>query len=75
MVHVLATDDTEAQSILRQLGQAVAGRRDRIHDQRGAMLEMRAARPSGTAHIGEVDVLVDAQPGVVATCQRRQCFW
>lgn len=39
-VGVFAAHHTGAQPVLGQVGQALAGRLDRIHDQRGAVLEM-----------------------------------
>ncbi len=73
-VRVLATYDTGSQAVFGQVGQALARALDRIHDQRGAMFEMRTARPSGEAYVGEVDLRVDVQPGLVSLCQRHQCF-
>ena len=73
-VGVLAAYDTGSQPVLGEFGQALARTLDRIYDQRGAMFEMRPARSSGAAYIGEVDIGVVAQPGLVALRQRHQCF-
>ena len=71
-IGVLATHDTGAQSVLGQLGKALPRVVDRVHDQRGAMLEVRTARPSGEAHVGEVDVGMGVQPRLVTLRQRHQ---
>ena len=73
-LRVLATYDTGSQAVFGQLGQALARTLDRIHDQRGAMFEMRTARPSGEAYVGEVDIRVGVQPGLITLRQRHQCF-
>ena len=65
---------TGSQPVLGQFGQALARTLDRIHDQRGAMFEMRTARPGGEAHVGEVDIRVGVQPGLVTLRQRHQRF-
>ena len=74
VVRVLATYDTGSQAVFGQFGQALARTLDRIHDQRGAMFEMRTARPGGETYVGEVDIRVGAQPGLITLRQRHQCF-
>ena len=71
---MLATHDTWSQAVLGQVGQALARTLDRIHDQRGAMFEMRTARAGGEAYVGEVDIRVRGQPGLITLRQRHQCF-
>ena len=71
---MLATDDTGSQPVLGQFGQTLARTLDRIHDQRGAMFEMRTARPGGEAYVGEVGIRVGVQPGLVTLRQRHQRF-
>ena len=74
VVRVLATYDTGSHAVFGQFGQALARTLDRIHDQRGAMFEMRTARPGGEAYVGEVDIRVGVQPGLITLRQRHQCF-
>ena len=73
-VGVLATQHTRSLPVLGQFGQALARTLDRIHDQRGPMFEMRTARPGGEAYVGEVDIRVGVQPGLITLRQRHQCF-
>ncbi len=72
VVDVLAAEHAGARAVLGQIGKAHACVGDRIHDQRGAMLEVRTARACGQAYVGEVGVRVGVQPRRVALRQRHQ---
>ncbi len=74
VVRVLATYDAGSQAVFGQVGQVLARALDRIHDERGAMFEMRTSRPGGEADVGEVGIRVSAQPGLITLGQRHQCF-
>ena len=71
-VSALATYHTGSQSVLGQLGQALASALDRIHDQRGQVLEMRTPHPGREAHLGDVDRVVGVQPGPITLRQHHQ---
>ena len=69
---MLAADDTGSQAVLGQVGQACARALDRINHQRGAMFEMRTARPCGQAYVGEVGIRMSGQPFLITLRQLHQ---
>ena len=71
-VTALATHHTRPQPVLGQSGQQLARTLNRIHDERGPVLEMRTPHTGGEAHVSDIDVWVRVQPGCVALRQRRQ---
>ena len=73
-VGVLAAQDPRAQPILGQVGQRRARTVDRVHHQRGAVLEMRPPRSGRQAHVAQIGIRVGAQPAVVALRQGHQRF-
>ena len=73
-VGVLAAHHPGAQPILGQVGQRRPGTVDRVHHQRGAVLEMRPPRSGRQAHVAQIGIRVGAQPAVVALRQGHQRF-
>ncbi len=74
VVRTLATGDAVSQAVLGQFGQAGTGIGHRINHEGCTVFEVRTAHTRGEAQIGEVDIGVRAQPGLVALRQGRQCF-
>ncbi len=75
VVGMFAAHDTGPKLILGQTGQTIAHMLDRVRDQSCTVFEMRTARSSGEAYLGEVGIRMGPQPGVVALRQRGQRLW